>query len=111
MTAAVAMSARIAAIERNTLETQIKVRVALDGSGRFEPRMEIPFLQHMLEQVARHGALDLAIEATGDLEIDAHHSVEDIGITFGQAVAKALGDKRGLRRYGQIGRASCRERV
>src|SRR5687768_17831341 len=62
--------------------------------------MEIPFLQHMLEQVARHGALDLAIEATGDLEIDAHHSVEDIGITFGQAVAKALGDKRGLRRYG-----------
>jgi imidazoleglycerol-phosphate dehydratase len=100
MTAAVSMSARIAAIERNTLETQIKIRVALDGSGRFEARMQIPFLQHMLEQVARHGALDLTIEASGDLEIDAHHSVEDIGITFGQAVAKALGDKRGVRRYG-----------
>lgn len=91
---------RSASIERNTLETQIKVRVNLDGAGRFEPDMQIPFLQHMLEQVARHGSIDLAIHARGDIAIDAHHSVEDIGITLGQAFAKALGDKKGIRRYG-----------
>jgi imidazoleglycerol-phosphate dehydratase len=100
MNAALSIPARASVIERSTLETQIKIRLNLDGVGHFEPEMQIPFLEHMLEQVVRHGAIDLAIHARGDLHIDAHHSVEDIGITLGQAVAKALGDKKGIRRYG-----------
>jgi imidazoleglycerol-phosphate dehydratase len=91
---------RTAQIDRNTKETQISVRVDLDGSGHAELRTGVPFLEHMLDQVARHGMIDIAIEATGDLHIDAHHTVEDIGITLGQAIAAALGDKRGIRRYG-----------
>ena len=91
---------RIADIARHTRETQIRVRVDLDGSGAARFSTGIPFLEHMLDQVARHGLIDLEVEAKGDLHIDAHHTVEDIGITLGQAVAKALGDKAGLRRYG-----------
>jgi len=95
-----AMNERIARIERNTKETQISVSVNLDGSGEGRFATGLPFLDHMLDQVARHGLIDLDVEANGDLEIDAHHTVEDIGITLGQAFAKAWGDKRGLRRYG-----------
>jgi imidazoleglycerol-phosphate dehydratase len=95
-----AMNERIARIERNTKETQISVSVNLDGSGEGRFASGLPFLDHMLDQVARHGLIDLDVEAKGDLEIDAHHTVEDIGITLGQALAKAWGDKRGLRRYG-----------
>jgi imidazoleglycerol-phosphate dehydratase len=91
---------RQAEISRSTLETRITVRLNLDGSGRGTFSTGVPFLDHMLDQVARHGMLDLEIEAQGDLHIDAHHTVEDIGITFGQALARALGDKKGLRRYG-----------
>ena len=91
---------RTADIVRNTKETQIRVRVDLDGTGVARLSTGIPFLEHMLDQVARHGLVDLDIEAKGDLHVDAHHTVEDIGITLGQAVAKALGDKAGLRRYG-----------
>jgi imidazoleglycerol-phosphate dehydratase len=91
---------RIAEVERNTLETRIRVRVDLDGSGRGSFRTGVPFLEHMLDQVARHGLIDLDIVADGDLHIDAHHTVEDIGITLGQALAKALDDKKGIRRYG-----------
>ena len=91
---------RTADIVRNTKETQIRVRVDLDGTGVARLSTGIPFLEHMLDQVARHGLVDLDIEAKGDLHIDAHHTVEDIGITLGQAVAKALADKAGLRRYG-----------
>jgi len=91
---------RQADIQRNTLETQIRVRVDLDGSGRGSFATGVPFLDHMLDQIARHGMIDLEVEAKGDLHIDAHHTVEDIGITLGQAVAKALGDKQGLTRYG-----------
>jgi len=91
---------RTAEIVRNTKETQIRVRLNLDGSGNARLKTGLPFLEHMLDQVARHGALDLDIEATGDLHIDAHHSVEDIGICVGQALAKAVGDKAGIRRYG-----------
>jgi imidazoleglycerol-phosphate dehydratase len=91
---------RTADIVRNTKETQIRVRVDLDGTGVGRFSTGIPFLEHMLDQVARHGLVDLEVEARGDLHIDAHHTVEDIGITLGQAVAKALGDKAGLRRYG-----------
>jgi len=94
------MSPRSATIERNTLETQIRVSVALDGSGRAKLATGLPFLEHMLDQVARHGLIDLDIEAKGDLHIDAHHTVEDIGICLGQALAKAVGDKKGIRRYG-----------
>ncbi len=94
------MSERKATVERNTLETQISVTVKLDGSGKVAFDTDIPFLEHMLDQVARHGMLDLDITAKGDLHIDAHHTVEDIGITLGQAVAGALSDKRGIRRYG-----------
>jgi imidazoleglycerol-phosphate dehydratase len=94
------MNERIARIERNTKETQISVSVNLDGSGEGRFASGLPFLDHMLDQVARHGLIDLDVEANGDLEIDAHHTVEDIGITLGQALAKAWGDKRGLRRYG-----------
>ena len=91
---------RQAEISRNTLETRITVRLNLDGSGQGKFATGVPFLDHMLDQVARHGLIDLEVEAQGDLHIDAHHTVEDIGITVGQALAKALGDKQGLRRYG-----------
>ena len=91
---------RQAEISRNTLETRITVRVNLDGSGQGKFATGVPFLDHMLDQVARHGMIDLEVEAQGDLHIDAHHTVEDIGITLGQALTKALGDKAGLRRYG-----------
>lgn len=91
---------RQAEISRNTLETQITVRVNLDGDGRYRCATGVPFLDHMLDQIARHGLIDLDIEAHGDLHIDAHHTVEDIGITLGQALARAVGDKAGLRRYG-----------
>jgi imidazoleglycerol-phosphate dehydratase len=91
---------RIAEVSRQTKETTIRVKVNLDGSGRQQLATGVPFLDHMLDQIARHGMVDLEIEAKGDLHIDAHHTVEDIGITFGQAVAKAIGDKTGIRRYG-----------
>ena len=91
---------RTAKVERNTNETKISVEVCLDGTGRAELATGVPFLDHMLDQLARHSMMDLAIRARGDLHIDAHHTVEDIGITLGQAVAKALGDKKGLTRYG-----------
>jgi imidazoleglycerol-phosphate dehydratase len=91
---------RTAEVRRDTKETQIRVRVTLDGTGSATLSTGIPFLEHMLEQVARHGMIDLEVEAKGDLHIDAHHTVEDVGITLGQAVAKALGDKAGIRRYG-----------
>ena len=91
---------RQAEISRNTLETRISVRVNLDGSGQGRFATGVPFLDHMLDQVARHGMIDLEVNADGDLHIDAHHTVEDIGITLGQALAQALGDKQGLRRYG-----------
>jgi imidazoleglycerol-phosphate dehydratase len=94
------MPDRIAEVSRDTLETQIRVRINLDGQGRGQFDTGLPFLDHMLDQVARHGVVDLEIVAKGDLHIDAHHTVEDIGITLGQAVAKALGDKKGIRRYG-----------
>ncbi len=94
------MTPRIAEIVRNTTETQVRVVVDLDGTGKSQLATGIGFFDHMLEQIARHGALDLTIEATGDLHIDAHHTVEDVGITLGQAVARAAGDKRGIRRYG-----------
>lgn len=91
---------RKAKVDRNTLETKITVEVNLDGSGERSFATGIPFLEHMLDQVARHGLIDLHISADGDLEIDAHHTVEDIGITLGQAFAEAVGDKKGIRRYG-----------
>ncbi len=94
------MSQRIAKVERNTLETQININVNLDGVGESSFQTGVPFLDHMLDQVARHGLIDINIIANGDLEIDAHHTVEDIGITLGQAFAKALGDKKGIYRYG-----------
>ena len=93
-------SARIAEVQRNTKETQIRVRVNLDGTGVARLATGIGFFDHMLDQVARHGLIDLQIEAAGDLHIDGHHTVEDTGITLGQAVAKAVGDKAGLTRYG-----------
>lgn len=91
---------RTAQISRNTKETQIRVKLNLDGSGVSMFSTGVPFLEHMLDQIARHGLVDLEIEAQGDLHIDAHHTVEDIGITLGQAFAKAIGDKSGVRRYG-----------
>ena len=91
---------RQAEISRNTLETKITVRVNLDGTGQGKFATGVPFLDHMLDQVAKHGVIDLEVEALGDLHIDAHHTVEDIGITLGQALTKALGNKAGLRRYG-----------
>ena len=94
------MSERRATVERNTLETQIRVSVNLDGTGVSKLDTGLPFLEHMLDQVARHGLIDLDILAKGDLHIDAHHTVEDIGITLGQALARAWGDKKGVRRYG-----------
>lgn len=94
------MSSRSASVERNTLETQIKVEVNLDGTGVCKLDTGLPFLEHMLDQVARHGMIDITIKAKGDLHIDAHHTVEDIGITLGQAVSQAVGDKKGIVRYG-----------
>ena len=94
------MLKREAQVTRNTLETQISVKLDLDGTGRSSLATQVPFLDHMLDQVARHGVFDLDVEARGDLHIDAHHTVEDIGITLGQAFAKAIGDKKGVRRYG-----------
>ena len=94
------MKNRIAKIERNTKETQIKAELNLDGSGTSELSAGLPFLEHMLEQVTRHGMFDLTVKAVGDLEIDAHHTVEDIGIVLGQAFEKALGDKIGITRFG-----------
>lgn len=91
---------RQAQVTRNTLETQIGINLNLDGTGRAVLNTGVPFLDHMLDQIARHGLLDLEIKAKGDLHIDAHHTVEDIGITLGQAFSKAVGDKKGLRRYG-----------
>ena len=96
---------REATVSRDTLETQITVSVCLDGTGKAEFDTGLPFLEHMLDQIARHGMVDLNIKANGDLHIDAHHTVEDIGITLGQALAKAVGDRRGILRYGH---AMCR---
>ena len=94
------MADRRATVTRNTLETQITVTVDLDGSGKARFETGVPFLEHMLDQIARHGMLDLDITASGDLHIDDHHTVEDIGITLGQAIAQAVGDKKGILRYG-----------
>jgi imidazoleglycerol-phosphate dehydratase len=94
------MTARSAEVVRNTAETQIRVAINLDGSGKSQLSTGIGFFDHMLDQIARHGAIDLTIEAKGDLHIDGHHTVEDVGITLGQAVARAIGDKKGIRRYG-----------
>jgi len=94
------MSQREAHVRRDTLETRIEVRLDLDGSGEARFQTGVPFLEHMLDQIARHGLIDLDIRAEGDLHIDAHHTVEDIGITLGQAMCRALGDKKGIRRYG-----------
>jgi imidazoleglycerol-phosphate dehydratase len=91
---------RVAEVQRNTKETQIRVRVDLDGTGAAQLATGIGFFDHMLDQIARHGLIDLEVEAKGDLHIDGHHTVEDVGITLGQAVAKAVGDKAGLTRYG-----------
>jgi imidazoleglycerol-phosphate dehydratase len=91
---------RTAEVVRNTNETQIRVALNLDGTGLQKLNTGVPFLDHMLDQIARHGLIDLEIEAKGDLHIDAHHTVEDVGITLGQALAKAIGDKKGIRRYG-----------
>ena len=94
------MTTRTAQVQRDTLETQITVELDLDGSGKNSLDTGVPFLEHMLEQIARHGLLDVSIQAKGDLHIDAHHTVEDIGITLGQAFTQALGDRKGIRRYG-----------
>lgn len=94
------MSARTAQVERNTLETQIRVSINLDGTGEAKFDTGIPFLEHMLDQICRHGLIDIDANAKGDLHIDDHHTVEDLGITLGQAFAKAVGDKKGIRRYG-----------
>jgi imidazoleglycerol-phosphate dehydratase len=91
---------RTAEVVRNTNETQIRVAINLDGTGLQKLNTGVPFLDHMLDQIARHGLIDLEIDAKGDLHIDAHHTVEDVGITLGQALAKAIGDKKGIRRYG-----------
>jgi imidazoleglycerol-phosphate dehydratase len=94
------MSARIATVSRDTQETQIKVSVNLDGTGQLKCETGVPFLDHMLDQIARHGLIDLDIHAVGDTHIDDHHTVEDVGITLGQAFSQAIGDKRGIYRYG-----------
>ena len=94
------MSSRSARVKRDTKETQISVAVDLDGTGEAKLATGLPFFEHMLDQVARHGLVDLDIEASGDLEIDAHHTVEDVGIVLGQAIKDALGDKKGIMRYG-----------
>jgi len=95
-----AMADRTATVTRNTLESQITISVNLDGTGQANLQTPVPFLNHMLDQIARHGLVDLDIQATGDTEIDDHHTVEDVGITLGMAVAEAIGDKKGLARYG-----------
>ena len=94
------MNSRTASVERNTLETQIALTIDLDGQGMANLNTGVPFLAHMIDQIARHGLIDIDIQATGDRHIDDHHTVEDIGITLGQAFAKALGDKKGIARYG-----------
>ncbi|MEM7401903.1 MAG: imidazoleglycerol-phosphate dehydratase HisB [Pseudomonadota bacterium] len=94
------MTARTASVERNTNETQITIKLNLDGTGKVSLNTGLPFFEHMLDQIARHGMLDLDINAKGDLEIDAHHTVEDVGITLGQAFSQAVGDKKGIYRYG-----------
>ena len=94
------MAERTASVERNTLETQIKVSINLDGTGKAKFDIGVPFLEHMLDQIARHGLIDMEVRCEGDLHIDGHHTVEDVGITLGQAFARAVGDKKGLRRYG-----------
>jgi len=95
------MAERIATVTRNTLESQITISVNLDGTGKANLDTPVPFLNHMLDQIARHGLIDLDIQAAGDTHIDDHHTVEDIGITLGMAIAEAIGDKKGLTRYGQ----------
>ncbi|WP_066268389.1 imidazoleglycerol-phosphate dehydratase HisB [Hydrogenophaga palleronii] len=97
---ALSVSDRVAHVQRNTAETQIAVRINLDGTGRANLSTGIGFFDHMLDQIARHGLIDLDVQAKGDLHIDGHHTVEDVGITLGQAFAQAVGDKKGLRRYG-----------
>ena len=94
------MTQRTASVERNTLETQVKVAINLDGTGEGKFDMGVPFMEHMLDQIARHGLIDLDIHCKGDLHIDDHHTVEDVGITLGQAFARAVGDKKGITRYG-----------
>lgn len=94
------MAERKARVERNTLETQIAVEVNLDGTGLIKMDTGLPFLEHMIDQIARHGLIDMDLKAVGDLQIDDHHTAEDLGITLGQAVNKAIGDKKGIRRYG-----------
>ena len=94
------MTARTASVERNTNETQISIQLNLDGTGQSKLNTGLPFFEHMIDQIARHGMLDLSIDAKGDLEIDAHHTVEDVGITLGQAFSQAIGDKTGVVRYG-----------
>ncbi len=91
---------RVAELERRTLETQVRVKLDLDGNGQSRFATGVPFLEHMLDQIARHGLIDLDVQAQGDLQIDAHHTVEDVGITLGQALSAALGEKSGIRRYG-----------
>ncbi len=100
LSASPAAADRVADVQRNTAETQISVRINLDGSGTAQLSTGIGFFDHMLDQIARHGLIDLDIDAKGDLHIDGHHTVEDVGITLGQAFAKAVGDKKGIRRYG-----------
>ncbi len=94
------MTHRTAKVKRKTRETEVEIRIDLDGSGRADLATGVPFLDHMLDQVARHGLVDLTVRAVGDLHIDAHHTVEDVGITLGQALDQALGAKQGIRRYG-----------
>ena len=94
------MAERKAAVSRDTLETQITVEINLDGTGQSSFKTGVPFLEHMLDQIARHGLIDINVQANGDTHIDDHHTVEDIGITLGQAFKQALGDKKGIRRYG-----------
>ncbi len=94
------MSQRTAEVRRSTAETDVRVALTLDGTGQAENHTGVPFLDHMLDQITRHGSFDLTVAASGDLEIDAHHTVEDVGITLGQAFKQAVGDKQGIRRYG-----------
>lgn len=100
MTSSTTTAPRQASVTRNTAETQITVSLNLDGTGKADLSTGIGFLDHMLDQIARHGLIDLSIQAKGDLHIDGHHTVEDVGITLGQALAQAIGDKKGIRRYG-----------